>query len=255
MEWLTVVRTCRPEKPGVGLTRQSRCPERTHAYYMEAARERDIHWFNWQLRSTTFHVKNYRNQRKQWIYFIEKLWTKYRMHYNVLTCDILSYLPYDKLPHPRIERLPPIGAYDNLDYGSMDISRVCRMMTEKLVSLGYPRVEWTEPSEMDIYLSYYSSSITFHNETDFFRHLYCMLQSKKIENPWRIIYSHMMVKGFCMSSYDYREGYLHMRYSSQRAEHYFKLWLENTYLYGEPRDLATAWFSRMRRPSIRNRFR
>jgi hypothetical protein len=169
MEGLTVVRTCRPEKPGVGLTRQSRCPARTHAYYMEAARERDIHWFNWQLRSSTFHVKNYRNQRKQWTYFINKLWTKYRMYYDVLTCDILSYLPYDKLPHPRIERFHPIGAYDNLDYGCMDIPRILCIITEKLVSLGYPRLEWTDTNEMNIYLSYYSSS---------------MIQTKRVENMW-----------------------------------------------------------------------
>jgi len=251
MEGLTVVRTCRPEKPGVGLTRQSRCPARTHAYYMEAARERDIHWFNWQLRSTTFHIKNYRNQRKQWIYFIEKLWTKYRMHYNVLTCEILSYLPYDKLPHPRIERFPPIGAYDNLDYGSMNISRVCRMMTEKLVSLGYPRFEWTEPNEADIYLSYYGSTMLFLVDKDYFRHLYCILQAKRVENMWRIIYSHMMAKGYSASSYEYREGYLNRVHSIQRAEHYFKVWIENTPLYGEPLALVTAWFSRMKRPSIR----
>jgi hypothetical protein len=124
------------------------------------------------------------------------------------------------------------------------------MMTEKLVSLGYPRFEWTEPSEMDIYLSYYGSTMILNIHMDFFRHLYCMLQAKRVENMWRIIYSHMMAKGLCFSSYDYREGYLHMRYSSQRAEHYFKLWIENTYIYGEALDLATAWFSRMRRPSI-----
>lgn len=253
MEWLTVVRTCRPEKPAIKLPRQSRCPERTRAYYMEAVRERDIHWFNWQLRSTTFHVKNYRNQRKQWIHLIRQLWTKYRkyrMHYNVLTCHILSYLPYDKLPP---QRFPMNDAYDSLVYESMDISRVCRMMTEKLVSLGYPRVEWTEPSEMDVYLSYYSSSLLINMDfnMDFFRNLYRMLQAKKVENIWRIIYSHMMVKGHCLTSYNYKEGYLNMLYSSERADHYLKLWLERTALYGEPLNLVRAWFSRMKHPSIR----
>jgi hypothetical protein len=123
-------------------------------------------------------------------------------------------------------------------------------MTEKLVSLGYPRVEWVEPSEMDVYLSYYSSSIDFPMDMDFFRHLYRMLQAKQIEHKWRIIYSHMMKKGWSSSFCNYKDGYLNTFYSRERAEHYFKLCLENK-LHGEPLALVKSWFSRMKHPSLR----
>jgi hypothetical protein len=132
----------------------------------------------------------------------------------------------------------------------MDMSRVCRIMTERLVSLGYPRVE-CEPSEMEVYLSYYRSSIDGPMDMDFFRHLYRMLQAKQIEHKWRIIYSHMMKKGWSSSSYDYKEGYLNTMYSCERADHYVKVWLENTHLKGEPLALVTSWFSRMKHPSLR----
>ena len=238
-----MMRTCQPGKPDVGLTRQFCCPERTMVYYKEALRECDRQWFNWQLRTTTFHVKNYRNQRKQWTHLIQQMLTQYRIH-SVVTYHILSYLPYEKLP-----KLYRFVRY-TLDYTSMDISRVFRMMTEKLVSLGYPRVE-CEPSEMDVYLSYYSSSSIVPIDMDFFRHLYCMLQAKKIGHMWRIIYSHMMMDGLGMSSYSYKEGYLNTLYSSERSDHYFKLWLENTQLDGEPLVLVKSWFSRMKHPSLR----
>jgi len=249
MAWLTVVRTCRPEKPKIGYTRQSCCPELTRAFQKEAERKRDIHWFNWQLRSTTFHVKNYRNQRTQWIRIIRQMWSKYRIHYMATTYHILSYLPSYELP-PCIERLR-FGSYDRLDYDSMDMSRVCRIMTERLVSIGYPRVEYVDPSEMDVYLSYYRSSIDGPMNMDFFRDLYCMLQAKQVEHKWRIIYSHMMKKGWSSSSYYYTEGYLHTLYSSVRADHYFKVWLEHIQLKGEPLALVKSWFSRMKHPSIR----
>lgn len=245
MEWRAVVRTCRPEKPEIGYTRQSCCPELTRAFQKEAERERDIHWFNWQLRSTTFHVKNYRNQRKQWIRIIRQLWTKYR-HYMATTCNILAYLPAYELP--RTERLR-FGRYDRLDYESLNIPHLCRMMTERLVSLGHPRVEW-EPSEMDVYLSYYRSSIDGPMDMDFFRHLYCILQAKQVEHKWRIIYSHMMKKGWSSSIYYYTEGYLNTLYGSVRADHYFKVWLEHTHLKGEPLALVKSWFSRMKHPSL-----
>ena len=251
MEWLTVVRTCRPEKPGVGLTRQSRCPIRTHAYYMEAALERDIHWFNWQLRETTFHIKNYRNQRKQWIYFINKMWSKYRMFYNVLTCKILTYLPYDRLPHPRIERPIPLGVYDNLNYHTVDCARLCRLLTHKLLALGYPVAQCGEISEMDVYLAYYGSSIMLRLDTDQLRAMYRTLEAKQIAHPWRIIYSHMMKQGCSLSAYDYIEGYLHKRYMCERADHYLNTWAERLQLTGEPLALAEAWFKRMKRPSVR----
>ena len=248
MDCLAVVRTCRPEKPEIGYTRQSCCPELTLAYQKEAERDRDLQWFNWQLRSTTFHVKNYRNHRKQWIRIIRQMWTKYRVHYMVTTCNILSYLPSYELP--RTERLR-FGRFDRLDYESMDMSRVCRIMAERLVSLGYTSFEWVEPSEMDVYLSYYRSSIDGPMDMGFFRHLYCMLQAKQVEHKWRIIYSHMLAKGWSSSSYNYKEGYLHTLYSSARADHYFKVWLENTPLKGEAQALAKSWFSRMKHPSIR----
>jgi hypothetical protein len=243
----TLVRTCRPRKPELGYTRQSCCPELTRAFQKEAELKRDLHWFNWQLRTTTFHVKNYRNHQTQWFRIIRQMWSKYRVHYIAITSNILSYLPSYELPC--IERLR-FGCYDRLDYESMDMSRVCRMMTEKLVSLGYPRVE-CDPSEMDVYLSYYSSSIDGPMDMDFFRHLYCMLQAKQVEHKWRIIYSHMMKKGWSSSCYNYKEGYLNTMYSCERADHYFKVWLEHTYLKGEPLALVKAWFSRMKHPSIR----
>jgi hypothetical protein len=250
MEWLTVVRTCRPEKPGVGLTRQSRCPERTRAYYMEAAAERDIHWFNWQLRETTFHIKNYRNQRKQWIYLLENMWIKYRMFYNVLTCKILTYLHYDRLPHPRIERLIPLGAYDNLDYRTVDCARICRLLTHKLLALGYPVVE-IQVDEMDVYLSYYCSSILLSLDADHIRSMYRTLEANKIVHKWRILYSHMKFLGYSLSMYNYTEGYLHKRYFTERADYYFVSWVIQTQLTGEPFALAEAWFNRMKRPSVR----
>lgn len=251
MEMLTVVRTCRPEKPGVGLTRQSRCPIRTHAYYKDAAAERDIHWFNWQLRATTFHVKNYRNQRKQWIYFLDKLWTKYRMFYHLLTCKILTYLPYDGLPHPLIERPIPIGFYDNLDYQTVDCARLCRTLSHKLEALGYPVAHCEEISEMDVYLSYYNASIMMHLDADLLRSMYRTLEAKKIVHKWRILYSHMMEFGYSLSTYDYITGYLHKRYMSERADHYFKLWTKRVQLTGEPLEWAEAWLKRMKRPSVR----
>jgi len=250
MEMLTVVRTCRPEKPGVGLTRQSRCPKRTYAYYKEAALERDIHWFNWQLRRTLFHVKNYRQQRKQWIYFLQKLWIKYRMCYNVITCEILSFLPYDKLPHPRIERPMPIGAYDNLEYETVDPHRVCQAIASRLGSLGYP-VHSVTISIMDVYLSYYSSSNLFPIDMDEFRAMYQALEARKVPHKWRIIASHMLTKGGCASCYNYSEGYLHKNYLVQRADHYFRVWTNQVLLTGEARLLAEAWFARMKRPSLR----
>jgi hypothetical protein len=251
MEMLTVVRTCRPEKPGVGLTRQSRCPIRTHAYYKEAAAERDIHWFNWQLRETTFHVKNYRNQRKKWIYYLHKLWTKHRMFYHLITCKILTYLPYDRLPHPLVERPIPLGAYDNLDYHTVNGARICRMLSHKLEALGYPVAHCEEISEMDVYLSYYSSFIMISVDLDYFRELYRVLEAKQIAHPWRILYSRMMICGYSFSNYDYMEGYLHKRYMSERADHYFKLWTKRVQLTGEPLALAETWMKRMKRPSVR----
>jgi hypothetical protein len=253
MEWFTVVRTCRPDKPGVGLTRQSRCPERTYAYFKEASRERDIHWFNWQLRKTVFHIKNYRNLRKQWIYFLEKLWYKYRMHYSFLTRKILTYLPYDKLPHPRTERLIPIIAYDNLDYGTIDCRRICRMIVDRLVTLGYPAT-CEELSEMDVYLSYYSSSIGVQMDMDYFRDLYRILEAKKVHNKARIIYSHMICdssnhEGYTLYNYNECHLYLQKSYKTRRTDHYFNLWV--TQLTGEPYDLAKYWFNRMKRPSIK----
>jgi hypothetical protein len=245
---MTVVRTCRPDKPGVGLTRQSRCPERTYAYFKEASRERDIHWFNWQLRKTVFHVKNYRNLRKQWIYYLERLWSMHRMHYSFLTCKILTYLPYEKLPHPRTERLIPIIAYDNLDYGTIDCRRICRIISDRLVMLGYP-AKYQEFSEMDVYLSYYSSSVgVLSDNMDYFRDLYRMLEAKKVHNKCRIIYSHMMI---CDTLYSYNEGYLYLQksYKTRRSDHYFKLW--SNQLTGEAHCLAKYWFNQMKRPSIK----
>ena len=250
MEWLTVVRTCRPEKPYVGLTRQSRCPARTRAYYMEAALERDLHWFNWQLRSTTFHIKNYRNQRKQWMYFLDKLWRRYDRHYNYITYTILSYLSYDKLPHPRIVRPIRLGTMDTLDYRTYDISKVFTILSSKLASFGYPLVLCEDISEMEVYLSYYSSSVILYNDLDYFRDLYRILEPKNIQS-WRIIYSHMMFYGYSFSVYDYSEGYLHQNYPSHRADHYFKLWIQRTQWTGEPLALLKAWFARMKRPSLR----
>jgi len=240
----TLVRTCRPRKPEIGYTRQSCCPELTRAFQKEAELKRDLHWFNWQLRTTTFHVKNYRNHRNQWKRIIRQLWTRYHLHHSS-TCIILSYLPSYELPC-----IPRFMRYEPLDYTSMDISHVCRIMTEKLVSLGYPKIEWVEPSEMDVYLSYYSSSIDFPMDMDFFRHLYRMLQAKQIEHKWRIIYSHMMKKGWSSSFCNYKDGYVNTFYRSERAEHYFKLCLENK-LDGEPLALVKSWFSRMKHPSLR----
>jgi len=251
MEWLTVVRRCRPEKPGVGLTRQSRCPARTHAYYMEAARERDYRWFNWQLRETLFHVKNYRNQRKQWILMIKKhMWKMVHIYYPGISYRILSYLDYDKLPKRTGMMPPPMGWVDNLDYGSCDISRICHMMGGRLVSMGYP-VEPQDISEMDVYLDYYRSTLYFQINLEYFRVLYRVLEEKQVMHPWRILYSHMMVQGYGGETYDYREGHLHSSYPSKRSNHYFKLWVQRLELTGDPLDLVTAWFERMKRPSIR----
>lgn len=248
----TVVRACRPEKPGVGLTRQSRCPARTQAYYRIAARERDYLWFNWQLRATLFHVKNYRTLRKQWIQVIEKqMRKKVRVYYPVVASYILSYLDYDKLPKRQIVFMPPpMSWFDNLDYASLDISRVCRNMAGRLATLGYP-VECQEIEEMDVYLEYYSSSINFQIDLEYFRVLYRRLERQQVRDPWRILYSHMMVQGYGGLSYDYQEGHLCRNYPRQRSDHYFRLWITRNQLTDEPLALATSWFERMKRPSIR----
>ena len=253
MEMLTVVRTCRPEKPGVGLTRQSRCPARTHAYYMVAARERDYLWFNWQLRATLFHVKNYRNQRKQWIQMIHKqMRKKVRVYYPVVASHILSYLDYDRLPKRSNDSMPPppMSWFDNLDYESFDISRVCRNMAGRLATLGYP-VECQDIEEMDVYLEYYSSSINFQIDLKYFRVLYRKLERQQVRDPWRILYSHMMVQGYGGMPYDYQEGHLQRNYLGQRSDHYFHLWTQRNQLAEEPLALVTSWFARMKRPSIR----
>ena len=248
MELMNVVRACRPEKPGVGLTRQSRCPARTQAYYRIAARERDYLWFNWQLRATLFHVKNYRNLRKQWIQMIEK---KVRVYYTIVASHILSYLDYDRLPKRSNDFMPPpMIWFDNLDYASFDISRVCRNMAGRLATLGYP-VECQDIEEMDVYLEYYSSSINFQIDLKYFRVLYRKLERQQVKDPWRILYSHMMVQGYGGMSYDYQEGHLCRNYPGQRSDHYFKLWTQRTPLTGESLALVTSWFERMKRPSIR----
>ena len=254
MEWLTVVRTCRPEKPGVGLTRQSRCPARTHAYYMQAVRERDYLWFNWQLRKTLFHVKNYHNQRKHWIVMIKKhMQKKVRVYYPVVASHILSYLDYDKLPKRTNAFMPPpMGWVDNLDYTTLDISRVCRTMGDRLALMGYP-VEPQDISEMDVYLDYYTSTLFLSIDLEYVRALYRILEDKQIRDPWRILYSHMMVQGYGGEAYDYREGFLHSNYPTKRSNHYFKLWAQRSGLVdgSDPMNLVTSWFERMKRPSIR----
>ena len=249
---LTVVRTCRPEKPGVGLTRQSRCPVRTQAYYMVAARERDYLWFNWQLRETLFHIKNYRNQRKQWTQMIRKqMWKKVRVYYPVVASHILSYLDYDKLAKRTKEFMPPpMSWFDNLDYANFDISRVCRNMGHRLAMMGYP-VEHEEIEEMDVYLDYYSSSINLPVNMAYFRALYRTLEEKQVRDPWRILYSRMMVEGYGGLPYDYREGHLQRNYLGQRSDHYFHLWVQRNQLTDEPLALVTSWFERMKRPSFR----
>lgn len=252
-----IVRACRPEKPAVGLTRQSRCPERTHAYYMVAARERDYLWFNWQLRETLFHVKNYRNQRKQWIQMIQKqMWKNVRIYYPGVASHILSYLDYNGLPKRTKDSMPPppMSWFDNLDYASLDISRVCRNMGHRLVMMGYP-VEHEEIEEMDVYLDYYSSSINLPVNMAYFRALYRTLEEKQVRDPWRILYSCMMVEGRGGLPHDYQEGHLQRNYLTQRSDHYFRLWTQRNKLTDEPLALVTSWFARMKRPSFRGPMR
>jgi hypothetical protein len=180
------------------------------------------------------------------------MWKKVRIYYPVVAYHILSYLDYNGLPKRTKDSMPPppMSWFDNLDYASLDISRVCRNMGHRLAMMGYP-VGHEEIEEMDVYLEYYRTSLFFPIDMNYFRVLYRTLEEKQVRDPWRILYSHMMVEGYGGETYDYREGHLQRNYLGQRSDHYFHLWTQRNQLTDEPLALVTAWFERMKRPSFR----
>jgi hypothetical protein len=188
LEMIGMVKYCHPPTPLVGLHRQSADPVQTKEYHNEARIKRDMVCFPYMLRTMTRRILPYRLIRRLWIRALSKLfkgmpYMEYLLKYTIQFIEIETNMS---------EKIPLLYRYLHdklLDYDSINIKIRFEQMSDRLVQLGYNKLDICSVMDHEYYLYII---LCPEEKKEKVIALYYELTKKGIKDKWRIILSQFL---------------------------------------------------------------